>query len=601
MYLPKLTEQAAKRQVTDAFYGYNHNMRIRDGEFYDMQNLSSSDFPLLSVRGPRGTVSTLTDPQGIAVKDAIAYVDGDTLYYNGNAVNGITLSTDADMCPKQMVSMGAYLVIWPDKVYVNTKSLSDCGSLEATFSTVANADVTYSLCRADGVQYDMESVTVSPTAPEEPGNGDLWMDTSGDTHALKQYSEASSMWVQVTTVYVRIGCTNIGKQFAKYDGVAISGIAYSGENEALGKQLAALNTTGVLYDRGDDYIVVVGILDQAYTQQSGSVTVARKAPKLDYITECGNRIWGCFYGMHDGKVINEIYACKLGDFKNWNCFMGISTDSYTVSLGSDGVFTGAATFQSTPLFFKEGCVHRITGNLPSSFQVLTTNCRGVQDGSWRSVAVVNETLYYKSPTDICAFDGSLPVGMSAALGDEMYFSAVGGAYGKKYYVSMCDGQGAYSLFVLDIDRGIWHREDSTRALMFARSGRELFYIDEPTGRLMAVNGTQGTAETAVSWRAESGVIGYEYPDQKTLSRFDLRMQLASTGSLQVFLEYDSSGSWEDAGTIGAASGNAGKLRTFLLPIVPRRCDHVRMKLQGTGEMKLFSIARILEIGSDGGL
>ena len=40
------------------------------------------------------------------------------------------------------------------------------------------------------------------------------------------------------------------------------------------------------------------------------------------------------------------------------------------------------------------------------------------------------------------------------------------------------------------------------------------------------------------------------------------------------------------------------LRTFLLPVRPARCDHLKFRLTGKGEMKLFSLARVLEGGSD---
>ena len=39
-------------------------------------------------------------------------------------------------------------------------------------------------------------------------------------------------------------------------------------------------------------------------------------------------------------------------------------------------------------------------------------------------------------------------------------------------------------------------------------------------------------------------------------------------------------------------------RTFLLPVKPRRCDHLRFRISGTGAFKLFSIGRVLEAGSD---
>ena len=41
------------------------------------------------------------------------------------------------------------------------------------------------------------------------------------------------------------------------------------------------------------------------------------------------------------------------------------------------------------------------------------------------------------------------------------------------------------------------------------------------------------------------------------------------------------------------------MKTFVLPVVPRRCDHLRFRMKGTGEMKIYSISRIMEVGGDG--
>ncbi len=59
--------------------------------------------------------------------------------------------------------------------------------------------------------------------------------------------------------------------------------------------------------------------------------------------------------------------------------------------------------------------------------------------------------------------------------------------------------------------------------------------------------------------------------------------------------YDSSGAWGRQGRIKMKG-----TRTVTLPIRPRRCDHLRMKIEGRGEIRLYSIARILTIGSDVG-
>ena len=61
------------------------------------------------------------------------------------------LSVAAEDCPKQMVSMGAYVIIMPDKKYINTKDLTDFGNMEAEVKT--QAAVSFTLCKLDGTDY----------------------------------------------------------------------------------------------------------------------------------------------------------------------------------------------------------------------------------------------------------------------------------------------------------------------------------------------------------------------------------------------------------------------------------------------------------------
>ena len=72
----------------------------------------------------------------------------------------------------------------------------------------------------------------------------------------------------------------------------------------------------------------------------------RRVPDLDYLTECDNRVWGC-----SGSE-NVIYACKLGDPTNWFSYRNTAADSYAVTVGSDGDFTGAAACMGYVLFFQ---------------------------------------------------------------------------------------------------------------------------------------------------------------------------------------------------------------------------------------------------------
>ena len=104
---------------------------------------------------------------------------------------------------------------------------------------------------------------------------------------------------------------------------------------------------------------------------------------------------------------------------------------------------------------------------------------------------------------------------------------------------------------------------------------------------------QGHFFSNLSWEARSGVMGYETADRKYVSRYNLKLQLAAGASLTAWLEYDSAGTWQKAGEITTEG-----LRTVLLPVRPRRCDHLRLKLTGEGACKLLSVTRVLEVGSD---
>ncbi len=578
MKYPILSELNTSREMITVFQGYNHNLRIGDGEFYEMTNLTSDDYPILSPRPARGVYVTPSIPQGMIAKDALCYVDGGDFIINEHRVSmGLTAGTT----PKTLISMGAYVIIMPDKRYINTADLTDYGPIEASVTTTGT--VTFSLCTVDGAEY--ENITTQATEPTNPKNMDLWLDTSSTPNALKQYSSTTAMWTSIATTYVKITATGIGVPFDEGDGVTLSGI----ESE----DLADLNNTMIVQAKGDNYIVVIGIIDQVTTQQA-AVTVTRQMPNMDFIIESENRLWGCRYGTAvNGQVVNEIYACKLGDFKNWNCFMGISTDSYVATVGTDGQFTGAITHLGYPIFFKENCMHKVYGNYPANYQIQTTACRGVQKGCERSLAIVNETLYYKARSGVCAYDGSLPVEISAALGDISYSNAVSGALGNKYYTSLLDADGHYHLFVYDTLKRMWHREDDTQAVDFCNCRGDLYYIDYADNQIKTIKGT-GVKETKpIKWGAVTGIIGTDSPDKKYIAKMDVRMKLAVGARVTFYVEYDSSGEWEHLFTMTGKS-----LQSFAVPIRPRRCDHLRIKIVGYGEAKIYSVCKTLEWGSD---
>jgi hypothetical protein len=565
--------------MLDVFGGYNHNLRIGEGEFYSMKNMSSDDYPILSPRSKRGTYKTTGNPRGLISKDKLCYVDGGSFYIGDTKVENFALTDDE----KTMISMGAYVVILPDKKYINTTNTDDKGDLEAEYTSTG--EVKFSLAKADGEVYG-ETVS-QDAAPESPTNGMLWVDTSSIPHTLKQYSSASAQWVALATTYIKIEALGIGTNFEAGDGVTISGVTVEALKDTI-------NASHIIKAKAENYIVVIGLLE-ANATQSTAITVSRKMPVMDFIIENENRLWGCHYGEDaNGNMVNEIYACKLGDFRNWNSFQGIASDSYAVTVGTDGKFTGAVAHLGYPVFFKENCMHKIYGNYPSNYQIQTTNCRGVQEGCEKSLATVNEVLYYKARGAVCAFDGSLPVEISSALGDVTYDRAVGGSMGNKYYLSMRNiATDDFEVFVYDTTKGMWHKEDDTQVTQFCSHCGDLFYIDYADNYIKSVKG-QGVLEgREVQWEVITGTLGTDSPDKKYISRIDVRMKLDVGARVSFFAEYNSDGEWEHLYTMTGTN-----LKSFAVPIRPKRCDHMKLRILGNGEAKIYSICKTIEQGSD---
>lgn len=225
------------------------------------------------------------------------------------------------------------------------------------------------------------------------------------TGELKQMEETwtqsgSAAFAQTTqgSTLVKITSTGIGKKFSQYDSVLISGCTN-----------AAFNKSIILQEVADNYVVVIGSLSAQFTQGSG-LTIKRTVPDMDYVCENENRLWGCSSKNH------EIYSSKLGDPANWQSFEGISTDSYAVTVGSDGDFTGCVSHLGYVIFFKEDTIHKVFGNKPSNYQVSTSSpVRGIAKGMERTACIVNETLIYAGRDDICSYDGAQPDSVGDAL------------------------------------------------------------------------------------------------------------------------------------------------------------------------------------------
>lgn len=358
-----------------------------------------------------------------------------------------------------------------------------------------------------------------------------------------------------------------------------------------------------------DYIIIEDVLFLRNVTMNYAVAhgarIGREMPDMDFVFEAQNRLWGCKYGDVDGKLINEIYASELGDFKNWRLYDGTSMASWTASVGSDGPWTGAINYNGNPIFFKENRMHKVYPSAYGAHQIREYTIDGVRSGCHKSLCVVENRLYWVGKFGIYVYDGSTPYRIDREL--QLNFSETGsvqaafggGVPGKVFFELEGDDLGG--LYVYDTGRAQWHMLDCEHTILgrlLCPSNYSLYdWAADGTIVDLLGNETDNTEEeeAPVKWSCTSGLIGWGDIEQKYMLHLVLRVLLARGSQMSVWIEYDSDGKWNHAGTL---KGTSGATKSYVLPVRPRRCDHFRIRLSGTGDMALYSLSKMYQKGSD---
>ena len=520
---------------------------------------------------------------------------------------------------KALVGIGTKILIFPDKLAFDTADGS-VSALGAAWKAEGQS-VQFTPCDAAGKTYQPDSY--GREEPEKPADGQLFLKVEDEEHpwsstgTLEVYSTSSGNWTAVPLDYCRITAAGAQKLFAQWDTVTVSGTA--AQQAGMWEEL---NGDLVVYDllenglrvkvtpKGECFYgtLVQGADSARWTSLDGKETrsfavstpvrMERRVPDLDYITECDNRVWGC------SSKENVIYACKLGDPTNWFSYRGIAADSYAVTVGSDGAFTGAATCMGYALFFKENTLHKLYGSKPSDFQLTSLRCRGVAKNAARSLCVLNETLYYLSPDGVMAWDGSIPTKVSGVLDSGRLSnvqSAVGGALDGRYYLHIARaaaGEGVARLLVYDTERALWSEEDvcsyemtSTGGQLYLWDGQALWAADP--SRETDWQSTDGVEEK-LNFELVTGDIGLDGAEDRYLSRLTLRLDAECGSTVTVAASYDG-GPWETVAELAAQNVR----RSYDMPFVPRRHGTLRLRLKGRGQITLRSIAKTVAAAKGG--
>lgn len=636
MYYPELYTVSKSRDMTAIFGGLNKTHTCTDGEWISEDGLTSQYYPTLSVkksdavveeysadRGNIYAVKYLTNDMRVAVYEKCAVVSGD----NGETVinRGFTGGNIS------ITEMGNNIIVYPHKIWISKTDIvieedengdAQAGGLQ--WGDIENetyaSSVTISLTKLNGGTYD--KLTVSAEAPTNPTGGDYWLDT-GETEWLYFWDDIGKTWQSVSTVYLRIEADGIGDGFSQYDTVDISFGVDSIPTELA--KIPGLFAPHTIYEVEENAIVVAGWMPASQITYTGSdygyeMTFSRNMPQMDFVFAHKNRLWGCRYGSNMSydpskpKVfVSEIYASKLGDFKNWYAFEGISTDSWTATIGTGAEFTGALVYNDRPTFFKEDRIITVTGDVASEFRTSELVCESISEWGVKSPQVVNGVLYYVSRYGICAYTGGFPTRISDALGYNLTLISNASAVSKDTYclwarMATEDDQNYYEwLIEYDTSKGIWHTT-KTRTDTYGETipFEAVNATQDAQGfvRLIAKNGSALNTENSLyaheggfynrKWFAESGLLTMSYPGAKRVSAFRIRAELAEDAKADFYIRYEDDDEWRLLDTLCGIPDKS--IHTFTIRNLPRRCDHYRMRFEGVGKCKIYSICYDIEQG-----
>lgn len=629
---------SVSRYMTNAFNGINMRPGAGENEWADICNMVL-DNGCLKTRSPRGLVCiNYTDKnekketlEYAAIRDNVedicALHDGYAFITKAGEliVNGVKIR---DGSPKVQEGMKRYLVpfgrsflVFPDGVLVSPTADGKWEQklIENTYTgSQANVD----MCKEDGTILDAQ---MSETEPADAANGTAWIDTSGDSPVLCFRSAAQQSWVQASSMFVKIQAEGLADGFSVGDVVTISGMSVEDVN-------GSFEIIGLEKGLEEDSMIVVCVTPIVKFKQDSSFEIKREMPILDYCIQHNNRLWGCRRGYnHKDEYVNEIYACKLGDPLNWFCYQGISTDSYAASVSSPGPFTGIGSTADSVVFFKTDSITAVYGSQPSDFYVQTFTCEGVQESSSKSIVTINGMIYYKSASGVYVYSGYQPYCCSEQLAGK-YTDAYAAAAGDRYYIRMKDENGEFRLFSFDTIKRTWVRENCASDLLMLTVNNVLYFVRQQKMQLplgislvfmflevfdahtpekielslyadmlgtipalanCTFEGTEIKENTDYSFCAETTDIGLHLPDHKRVQMLQARVRMDKGSMLTVYAQYDA-GPW-----IQVHETIAGKvIDSLCIPIASRRCDRMRLKFEGCGNVTLYSLTRSIESASE---
>ncbi len=428
--------------VQTAFGGYDQREKAAEGTFCEMTNMSSDHMPCLSPRPSRAVIATQNNIRALCVPEysdgewkGFTGVAGRTFYYQGKAVNNRTLS---DEFPKSIVDFNGNICIFPDKLYYCYLKDAETGEVKEELQLMEKT-------------LTLSQVRLYSSYDELTGEYSAYIEKSGAGFD-KVFQSGDSVTLSDCSTYPDNNTVVLEEKDSFAEPAKIVSVVVDSVNAG------RLNVR--LYNRSNRLLTFTGS-----GKTEAAMTIRRAIPDFSHVCVHNNRLWGA------AKNGNFVYASAVGDCFNFHSFQGLESDSWYSEVGTGGAFTGIASYRTAVVAFKREYIHHIYGETPSNFSIPKQLQGGCADGA--SVIELDGILYYLGSRGFYSYGGGQPQKISDSVLTE-YVSAQAGTDGVKYYACAKQADGKTDLLVFDPRYHIWHREDSTPFVSFARCGSILY-------------------------------------------------------------------------------------------------------------------------------
>lgn len=620
------------------FYGLNRTRRTSKGEFSDMENMSTLEYPCAAPRGKRlKVVSDIGDVQ-LALPPLVsdtAEITGFTgianekFYYNGEVVSGkyilrsswhwsgvimgnvyIINGVSADKTENIMYSyerasdtfaiMGAYM----DKLIVTINADTNGCYFENFRYCYADehGDINfgeYAITLPDGTQ-----MTVSDFFVKYAGAGaysfpvnNFFKDyfkvgdeitvagfpsaPQAENTQLFTYSTVNGMIPQTISEYRENNTLDMDTvmnitEIDEYTPVRVVVKSFASTKTSAGIYGSTRNLHRMYVSVYNKNGKEISLIDMDNIYCIG-VKLSLKKPALSQICTHNGRI----FGTHtNGRYIYGSSSDLLYDFSADSRIKGLAA---RLTDFTPGHFTGICEYGNLLLAFKEQSITIIGGDNPENYYTDVIN--GIGCIAPQSIAVTHKGVIFLSYNGFYIFSGNTPQCISQKLNTK-YKSAVAGFDGEIYYVSAVRSDtDKRELLTFDLNRSLWHKQDALDVLGYFRFKGKFYLVHKDEDMLSYISETNSTDETApsVQWSFTSVLYHDNTLDLKALENLHFRVELEKGAYFIVYSRCDD-GEYK----IRERYSEPGR-NVFPCPIKTEMGHTYQYKIVGGGNVVFFEI------------